>query len=979
MLSALLLAPAVTWAQGATSITGVVRDTSGGILPGVTVEAASPALIEKVRSVVTDAEGRYRIVELRPGAYSVTFTLPGFSTLRREGIELTTGFTATVNADLAVGSLEETITVTGEAPVVDTQNVRQQAQYSRDTRAALPGSGRLATLSSLIPGITMNDPTSHSVGGVSDLAQTNYTVHGAPTADAVVDGMNITMPSLFLGVFVYNQLNFQEVVVETSGIGADRDTGGMQVNMVGRDGGNTFSGGASFAFTGPGLENSNFNDDLAARGLQPNSSLKKFYDVGGAFGGPIRRDRVWFFGAYRTGVTQQFQQGNYYNKRQGTLFYEPDLSRPAHTDTYSKDYTFRLTWQAAAKHKIVFASSFQPNCNCVMFLLNPSGGIPTAPEATAQHTYNPQAIPTLSWTYPVTNRVLIDAGASANIQHQVNKRQPGVGTDTIQVTDQGLNYRYGSRANALTTAGSYITVPRWQYQQRFAVSYVTGSHNFKTGMSLRHFRTGDLEKNRDPNQINQARDYTFRNGVPVSVRIWATPTAAEEAGRDVGFYAQDQWTVRRATVNLGLRFNDASAWVPEQVLAPGPFVPERIYPAMKNVPHWRNLNPRVGVAYDLFGTSRTAVKASLGRYNPALRIAAENPANNQATSTSRTWNDVNGNYVPDCDLLNPNASGECGPWSDRLFGQARQTNTRNATDSREGFNVESYNWQGSVSVQHELRPGIGLNVGYFRTWYGGFLATDNLAVTPADHDEYCITAPVDSRLPNSGQQLCGLFDVKPALFGQVDNLITQTSHYGNRSEVYNGVDVTLNARFGQGGQFSGGLNVGRMVIDDCVVVDSPQSARDGFCKVTPPWSASSQVKFMAVYPMPWDFQTSLIYQNSPGVPITAGYVARNAEIAPSLGRNLAACGTTGPACNATVTIPLIRNQSMFEDRLQQVDLRLARLFRVGNIRVRGNLDIHNIFNASTILNLNRGYGPAWLNVVQIMGGRLVKVGAQLDF
>jgi hypothetical protein len=135
---------------------------------------------------------------------------------------------------------------------------------------------------------------------------------------------------------------------------------------------------------------------------------------------------------------------------------------------------------------------------------------------------------------------------------------------------------------------------------------------------------------------------------------------------------------------------------------------------------------------------------------------------------------------------------------------------------------------------------------------------------------------------------------------------------------------------------------------------------------------------MVVYPLPWDFQTSVIYQNSPGVPITAGYVARNAEIAPSLGRNLAACGAA-VTCNATVTIPLIPNQSLFEDRLQQVDLRLARLFRVGNIRVRGNLDIHNILNASTVLNLNRGYGATWLNVLQVMGGRLVKIGAQLDF
>jgi hypothetical protein len=976
----LVCLPTEALAQAAGStITGVVRDTSGGVLPGVTVEAASPALIEKVRSVVTDAEGLYRLVDLRPGEYTVTFTLPGFNTFRREGMTLPANFTATVNAEMAVGALEETITVTGEAPLVDTQSTRQQTQFQRETLENIPGTGRLTTLSQVIPGATLNTPQSHSVGGVNDSGQYTYSLHGAPTSEPIMDGMSQVMGGLTNGVFIYNQLTFQEVVVETSGVGADRETGGMQMNIIQRDGGNTFSGGMTYSVSGPDFESSNLTSDLEARGLRATQigGLKKYYDVAVALGGPIKRDRVWFFGSFRSGDNQQLQQGNYYNKRQGTLFYEPDLSQPAHTDQWSKDHTLRLTAQIGQKHKIVGASSAQPNCNCFFNLLAPTGGVPWAPEVTAQHRYNPQVNSNFSWRYPATNNILFETTYAFLTVNQQTKRQATTGLD-VQVTDTGMNYRYGSRALNLGTTGSYIYVPRWQSQPGFTFSYITGEHVFKTGFLLRYFHTGEASRNTDPNQINQGRDYTFRNGVPTNVRIWAVPYAWEEDGRDLSFFVQDQWTVARATLNLGVRYNDTSTSLPEVHLAPGFFVGARVLPAVKNQPHWKNLNPRVGIAYDLFGSGKTAVKASLGRYNPALRSTTTNPAAaGIAPSTNRTWNDTNGNFVPDCDLLNPNAQGECGAWSDRTFGQ-NLIPTRNAPDAIEGFNRQSYNWQGSASVQHELRPGIGVNVGYFRTWYGGFTITENLLLNPADYDEYCFTAPTDSRLPNSGERLCGLYDLKPAKFGQVDNLVTQLSNFGDRSQVYNGVDATISARFDGGAQVSGGISVGRTVDDNCVVVDSPQDARPGFCKTTPTWGSGTQVKFLAVYPMPWELQTSIIYQNFSGVENTPTVTLTNAQIAPSLGRNLSQCGTAA-TCTATVTVPLVSPGTMFEDRLQQVDLRFSRTFRVQDYRIRGSIDLANVFNASNVLSLQRQFGPTYLNALQIMGGRLVKLGLQVDF
>ena len=267
LLSAVLLSLVFVqgaWAQQASGIAGVVRDSASLPIPGVTVEAASPALIDKIRTAVTDSEGLYRIVDLRPGEYSVTFTLPGFRTFRRDGMVLPANFVATVNGDLSVGAIEETITVSGQAPLVDVQSTQQQSQFQRETLQAIPGTGRITGLANVIPGATLVAPTAYSVGGVDDTAQMRFRVHGAPEAEAVVDGTDQAIGSLVSGAFVYNQLTFQEVVVETGGISAERAVGGGAVNIVQRDGGNMFSGGMTYSFTSPDLIASNLSSEQRA-------------------------------------------------------------------------------------------------------------------------------------------------------------------------------------------------------------------------------------------------------------------------------------------------------------------------------------------------------------------------------------------------------------------------------------------------------------------------------------------------------------------------------------------------------------------------------------------------------------------------------------------------------------------------------------------------------------------------------------------
>ena len=1008
----LLLVPAAAWAQGSSgTIAGVVKDASGAVLPGVTVEAASPALIEKIRTTVADAQGLYRIVDLRPGIYTVTFTLPGFSTLKREGLELTAGFTATVNADLKVGELAETITVSGETPVVDLQNVRQQTTLSRTTLEALPTTGRISQLVNFIPGAVIGNPVWQSVGGLDERANA-FSAHGGRFDDNVpiIDGL----PQRLQGgaVFVFNQLTFQEVGVETGGTSADRNTGGVQMNIVPRDGGNTFSGAFNTSHSASSLQADNLNDDLRARGLSFSSSLKKHYDTGGAFGGPILRDRLWFFAGTRFGANQQYQQGNYFNKLQnqrvGTdpvyrvTLYEPDLSRPAFTDDYYRDFSLRLTLQASKKNKLVVSYEAQPNCSCFwpILELGPQNNVQGTPEAVGAHNYKVNYLPLVTWTSAVSSRLLIEAGASANVfDNETMRTDPSVGTDTIAITELSTNFRYGSRALSLTHAGGYRIQHNRQYRQRGSVSYITGQHALKTGVDLAEYSEGAPDWANDANQINGARSYTFRDRIPQQVTIWAVPFEALWRSRDIAAYAQDQWTIQRLTLNLGLRFNNFNGHAPETRMIAGPWVPARVFPATKNAPNWTNVNPRIGGAYDLFGNGNTAVKASFGRYTPYSIAAVDIPANNQANSTTRTWNDTNGNYVPDCDLRNSVGNGECGGWSDLTFGQIRAGSTRRATDALGGFNGQDYNWQLAAQVQHQLRPNVALNAGYFRTWYGNFLVTDNQGTTASDYDPFCVTVPADQRVPGGGNQVCGLYDIKPAAFGRVDNVVTQHTHYGKQKEVYNGVDVGLEARLARGARFQAGVGIGRTTTDTCDFNSLPQvlpnfisgvavsttvvtPRTSDFCHINRPWTAATGLNLVAIYPLPWDFQFSALYFDKPGIPRVASRAYTNAEIRPSLGRDLGQCRGVAP-CNASVVINTVPDTSYFEDRLRQTDIRFTRTFRVGKIRVRGNGDLYNLFNASNVLSMTTRYsgtnGGQWLRPLQILGGRMFKFSAQLDF
>jgi hypothetical protein len=990
VLACLVLIPAMASAQG--SITGVVKDPSGAVLPGVTVEAASPVLIERVRSVVTDGTGQYRIVDLRPGTYAVTFTLAGFVPVKREGIELTGSFTATVDADLKVGTVAETITVTGASPIVDVQSTAQQRVLSKDVIDSIPAGRGQSALAVLIPGMVT---TGQDVGGQNTQSLSAISIHGGRGTDQrqAVDGLtlrnvagqgNSTNTVVDVG-------SSQEMTIDYAAGSAEAITGGVLFNFIPKEGGNRFSGSFFGTETNSSFQNSNFTPELRAQGLHAPNSLKDLHDYNASAGGPIAKDRLWFYSSARFQQSDGYISGLWENANAGDATkwnYAADLSRQTSSLLRSNTANARVTWQESPRNKfnVYYDQSFR-------YWEAALSGISS--ESEQKYDFPRLRTATAGWSSPVSSRLLVDVRLGYHEEDifnfwptdpndpfrsligvvEQNQVVPGIGSiGTI---------RYRGRANVNDTSiAANDQIQSHTGELKGSVSYVTGSHAFKFGVS--DFWGTQTYNSPDS---NTPWNYRFLNGVPNQITERQNQYAGLKGGvrAELGLFAQDKWTVKQLTVNAGLRFDYNNTGWEAFHLGPGPLVPTRSID-FPDTPWFtfKDLSPRLGMAYDIFGNGKTAVKANIGKYGLAPDPTAGNPISTRLVNrVTRSWTDANHNFAPDCNLLNPlaqdlRASGGdvCGQISDLRFGTPIPSTSYDPAILN-GWNVRPNNWELSASVQHQIVAGFGVDVGYFHRSFNNFTVTQNRAVSPTDFTSYSIPVPVDSRLPNSGQTLGGFFDVNK--FGQVDNYVTAANNFGGQTEVFNGFDFSANARM-HGLVIRGGVSTGKVTQDDCnIVLNHPEvtvtttigtAQSTTMCHVETPFL--TQGKMLATYVVPViGVDLAATYQSLPGPLIAANYIASTALIAPSLGRNLSG-GT------ANVTLNLVTPGSLYGERLNELDLRFAKTFRIGRNTIRGNLDIYNALNGNAVRTINASYAT-WLTPTAILDPRLFKISAQFDF
>jgi hypothetical protein len=1007
LVSCLLLIPISAFAQA--SIAGIVRDSSGGVLPGVTVEASSPALIEKTRSAITDGSGQYRIVDLRPGTYSVTFTLAGFTSVKREGIELTGSFTATINTDLKVGAIAETITVTGETPVVDVQTAARETVLSANVIQALPATRAYGSLLNALPGLTVDDN-----GLAATPTMTFFSAHGGPSNEGrmMINGMPVAAAMNGAGVstLAYDTSNVEEMSVLVSGGLGESETGGPAMNLVPRSGGNAFSGQAFYNTAGDWSRGDNIDAALRGIGITRGPGIISAYDASGSLGGPLLRDRLWFFGDYRRYSTATGVEGiganAYALDPSHWNFLRDDTIQPRNTEG-REIWSTRFTGQVSQKNRVVFSEENQYRCQGSTLTTSGQGcrvrgadwialGTTTqSPEANNGYHDFPYYVTQATWSAPLTSRVLLEAGFSRFAFR--SGRGPGqVAPDgnmaLIPVTEQlamdnhPANFTYRGINNYNATVAN---PNNW----RASASYVTGTHNIKVGYQGAYQKDANTIISDDPQLA-----YRFSGGIPNQFTFRLPAWQATNRTATTSLFAQDTWTHDRLTVQGALRYDRAQSWSPAE--GNGTTLTSRFNAApiqferTDSVNAYSDVSPRIGATYDLFGNGKTAIKFNVGRYLAAATndsiYVQNNPANRIVTTVSRSWQD-NGNFVVDCDILNPalqsTPGGDtCGAITGNSlnFGKTGSNLTQVNPDLLTGWGVRPYNWQWGLDFQQELLPRVSLDASYNRRWWGNFTVTDNQALAPSDYEKWTITAPIDSRLPGGGGYPITVYTPTATAASRASqNFVTFETDFGpGRVNYWQGVDLTVKARLANGLVVQGGTSTGRTITDTCATVVKIDSPDPRGCHDQEPYQTT--LRSLASYTLPKvGVLISATVRSQPGQLLSAAWNVPNTVVRSLLGHL-----PPGALATGTTTVQLLDagdNRLYADNRRTQIDMRFAKVLRYGRTRTDVGVDLNNLLNSNYATAYESSYsftaanGGTWLNPTTILSPRFVRLNFTVSY
>ena len=964
-VGAMLLSSAV-YAQSA--IVGVVKDSSGATMPGVTVEAASDVLIEKVKSAVSDSDGAYRIADLRPGTYSVTFTLTGFKTFKRDGLQLPSEFTATVNAELGVGSLEETITVTGASPVVDVTSAAKTQVLNREAIDLIPTGRSIQGMAQLVVGVSLNLP---DTGGARAMQQTYMSTHGMSTSNTtvLVDGqMTNGLQTDGAVQSYYNDAMNAEMSYQTAAIGAETSSGGVRLNMIPREGGNQFHGDFKYAQRPGSWQSSNLTDRHQARGLTAGNAIDRILDYTASLGGPIMKDKLWFFTSAR-----YFSVNNYIANT-----FMDDGSQGI-DDQFIKNAMGRLTWQVSPRNKIsaYFDEIDKYRGHDMQSNYDPE----TAATVWNSPAYHTTAI---KWTSPVTSSLFLEAGFSNNTEYYTNEYREGI--EKPSFTDEW--YRTAAKnevdLGGYTQAGPTNTTesPKALYWN-VAATYVKGDHTFKFGANNRwgqfvHTRLA----NADLVQQYRSTSTGVRWSVPDTVLIRNSPLVyGEQLNKDLGIYVQDSWRLNRLTANIGLRWETLNSSVMAGESPAGRFVPARSFPEVKDVPDWNDLAPRMGLVYDLFGNGKTAIKYSLNRYNLSRTtgIAANyNPLLSQTATLP--WRDVNGDDVAQGSRNQKNTG--CYPSANcEINFDSLPDNYGIAALNEYGKYPRTWNLEQGIEVSHELLGGLSLGGSWWRGDFRNITNTVNQSWSAADYTPYTWYNPT------TGDPFTVYARSAAATARPTRNLDTYDPE---RKDVYESYGIDSRWRIPGGGQISGGIAYERERLTSCTAPDDPNYVTatagvfngvelcDDF-KLDIPWRP--QFKMSGTREIGWGINLSMSFQNN-----ASPTSSRIMTVTRGTTRYPANCPSPCPANEIimpTATFGQTTMSYMLEsarqssvERIVQLDLKIARTFRFGRVQVLPTFEVFNVNNSDAIISYNTTnvLSTTFLAPNSIMQGRMYGFG-----
>ena len=1025
-----LALPATARAQSA--FAGVVKDTTGAVLPGVTVEASSPVLIEKVRSVTTDASGLYRIENLRPGTYTIAFSLPGFSTIKKDGIELPSNFTSTINGDMKVGTVEETVTVSGESPVVDVQSNTKAQVLSREILDAVPSAHTIQSVGQLVVGVALTAP---DVGGSQAMQQTYFTVHGlgAAQTSVLIDGMIVNGLQGDGAIQSYlNEGANQEMVYQTGGGNVDSPTGGVKINLIPKEGGNRFSGSLFQGYESSKIQSDNLSAFLAANGIKTVDKIGTYSDTDLTQGGPLKQDKLWFFGSLRFFTVNKPISNTFASDGtpagiavcQAALAGKGTLCPQGVDPQHQYSGLVRFTWQASPRNKLsVYYDRIHKSRGAAM---NPGDDQTTSSVVWNSPNYHTASV---KWTSAVSNKLLIEGGYSENIERYNNMYQEGLDQPYgsapwlagARRVDSGAGLTWG-------VSGTVNNVYPDRYNGQASATYVTGSHSMKVGFqdSWGKFNLG-AHLNADLYQ-----NYNQVAGVESAqtVTVFATPARwRDRLNGNLGIYGQDTWTMKRLTVTYGGRYEYVSEQVDGMPAQTGRFAN---IPAFDDIPMpiWKSFSPRAGVVYDLRGDGKTALKFGFNRYEAAATTTLASlydPANGTGITATLPWTDKNK------DDIAQGARG-CNFATDATceinFASLPSNFGTMSLASPDPNLTRPFVLQYNTGITHEIARGVSVSFDWFHTVSKDFMERNNInrpgtlnadgTVTNASYRPFTVFSPIDGTPVT-------VYDVASAAVGGLAAKNLDTIDSG-LLQTYNAYEFGVNARLPRGARISGGFGTDRVIANTCSAAASNPNflltiGGTNYCDQSNsgiPWRTG--IKIVGTYPLPWyGLVFSGAYQGLPGYilgtsALTAGGAgAPNFTSISGVGGALTVTGTTkytscpgnsasqgcvvggliAPGAIASLTVPLAPPGTQLTPRLNQLDLSIGKRIRVGGFKFEPKLDIFNALNSSdyftarsttytltaagatpTALN---GSSGSYLLPGSIIQGRLLRIAAVVNW
>ncbi|MBP7778260.1 MAG: TonB-dependent receptor [Acidobacteria bacterium] len=947
LAAVLLLAVPSAFAQGGGasstgSISGDVKDAQGGVLPGVTVTATSPAQIGAL-SAVTNEAGIYRFPAAPPGEYSLLYELAGFGPVKRDGVRITLGFNAQVNVTLAVASLNETLVVSGESPVIDTTATRLQTNFDSQSLAALPNARDMWSLLATTPSVTLNRV---DVGGATMGTQTTYFAYGYSGQNRpLVEGINTTEGTSAAG-FYLDYGSFEEVFIGAAANSAEMPNSGVLTQFVSKSGGNTPSVNFYYDMEDESLQSRNLAADQVipspGASIRPDGNrLASYKNTNIGIGGPILRDQIWGFGAFldqRNSVAAP-PSGSFLD---GTPF-----------NTKLRNYTGKLTYQMNQNNKFVaylqHGTKTQPNRTDSSNRVGAPIHI-TADSTTLQDS--PSWVFKGEWNGTINQNMFAEFRAGQfGYNFGLNSNTGDARYEsftTNQILGGGRDWESRRRRNQFTGSLSY-----------FKDNFLGGSHNLKTG--------GEYLAESGQTLWNQAYANNvihFVNGdltgplagvTPASVRL-QNNADAKNALATTSFFVTDTWTIQRLTVNAGARFDRYRVWLPEQTRPAGRFSTAETFAERSSIVSFNHLVPRLGASYDVMGDGTTVVKANIGRFyfNTGVNLADALNPNTANQYSDYVWNDLNGDRVFQ--------SGEQGALEQRFGGAANV--------SLDGDLSNAYTDEASLFVERSVLADLGVRAGFvWKNDQNGWQQVNSLRPFGAYNVPVSIVDPgPDGLNGTSDDRSMTALNLDPSLLSASNQLVTNVDgyegtyktfelsankRYSNRWSALASLSYTWTNEFGNN-YFNN--RVGTAVSNFSFFGSYPTNPNEKTENDYTNWNA----KLSGSVDAGWGVTVTPVWKVQTGAPFGRTFQARL-----NYGNQIFLAEPIGERRQDTVSV---------------VDIRAEKRMRFGSkARAAVFADLFNVMNSNTAVNTNWRGGSSFERATTVLGPRIAKFGVKFDW